>query len=67
MLLTWGYRGYRKHTEGPVLAPQEDTHAVLQGGADYGAERLAYVADTWMGRLDPAGDPSQTLFSGAFP
>ena len=33
---------------------QEDVHAVLQAGADYGAERLAHTADTQMGRLDPA-------------
>ena len=33
---------------------QEDIHAKLQTGQDYGAERLAFVADTWMGRLDPA-------------
>lgn len=44
---------------------QEDAHAVLQGGADYGAERLAFVADTWMGRLDPAGGHS-CKFSSVF-
>ncbi|CAL8464089.1 g3624 [Coccomyxa elongata] len=33
---------------------KEDIHAKLQTGQDYGAERLAFVADTWMGRLDPA-------------
>ncbi len=36
------------------MAVQEDIHAKLQTGEDYGAERLAFVADTWMGRLDPA-------------
>ena len=33
---------------------QEDIHAQLQNGQDYGQERLAYVADTWKGRLDPS-------------
>lgn len=43
---------------------QEDTHAVLQGGDDYGAERLAFVADNWKGRLDPAGEFPLPAFSG---
>ncbi|CAL5226838.1 g9703 [Coccomyxa viridis] len=33
---------------------KEDIHAKLQNGQDYGQERLAYVADTWKGRLDPS-------------
>ena len=33
---------------------QEDIHAKLQNGQDFGQERLTYVADTWKGRLDPA-------------
>ncbi len=33
---------------------QEDIHAQLQSGQDFGQERLAYVADTWKGRLDPS-------------
>ena len=36
------------------MPAQEDIHAKLQNGQDFGQERLAYVADTWKGRLDPA-------------
>ena len=33
---------------------QEDIHAQLLTGQDYGQERLTFVADTWKGRLDPS-------------
>ena len=39
---------------GVCMRAQEDVHAVLQAGADYGADRLGHTADAQLGRLDPA-------------
>ena len=36
------------------MSVQEDIHAKLQNGQDFGQERRAYGADNWKGRRDPA-------------
>ena len=33
---------------------QEDTRGRLIDPAEYGRERMSFVADTWKGRLDPS-------------